>query len=131
MYRSICVILLAVGCLSLNVYSFTTHTFSALQRSHLPYYEPGYQFLEFRPFLKDVSTIGYMTEKDLSREGNDGVYLQAQYFLAPAIVELTHDKQFVILDIGLDPMQIVIAMQRLNGKRLVSTEYGQALILRK
>lgn len=72
-----------------------------------------------------------MTEKDLSREGNDGVYLQAQYFLAPAIVELTHDKQFVILDIGLDPMQIVIAMQRLNGKRLVSTEYGQALILRK
>jgi len=46
--------------------------------------EPGSQFAMFRPYLKGVRKIGYITNRDLS----DGAFLQAQYYLVRTILDL-------------------------------------------
>ena len=94
------------------------------------YLEPGSQFASFKEFTSAHKWIGYITNKQTSREHNDGFYLQAQYYLAPTIIDLGNaDYPLVIVD-SLDFDYIVNTIKILKGKRLANTEYGQALILR-
>ncbi len=92
-----------------------------------PIYEPGTQFATFKEKLKDVNAIGYLTNKDMSEEKNDGTFLQAQYMLAPTVLELneTHPN-LNILDYT-SPVYTVFTMRSLRSKPIASSPYGPVL----
>jgi len=95
------------------------------------YYEPGYQFNNFRPKLKGIRSVGYITNKDMSRENNDGAFLQAQYFLAPTVLRLDEvDEDLNILDYW-ETTFIIYQMRALKSKRIASNNYGQALVQKR
>lgn len=98
--------------------------------NRLPAVEPGLQFESFVPFLKGVEQAGYVTDKDMSRENNDGIYLQAQFFLAPTVLQLNAARpQHIIID-STNLKFIISTMKYLNARRLTNNEYGQALLKR-
>ncbi|OGX08946.1 MAG: hypothetical protein A2Z88_07585 [Omnitrophica WOR_2 bacterium GWA2_47_8] len=64
-----------------------------------PVQEPGYEFTELKLKLKDTGRVGFITDKDMSPEGNDGKFLEAQYILAPMVLELGNSaNRFTIVD---------------------------------
>lgn len=98
-------------------------------------YEPGYQFVSFKPILNDVKRIGYLTDKNMSREKNDGFFLQAQYFLAPTIIGLNKPQfKYNIIDFTgsghVDHPQINEALKILRSLPVAQSNYGQALVTR-
>ena len=61
--------------------------------------EPGIEFKEFIKELKGVKKIGFLTDKDMSPERNDGQFLAAQYMLSPIILDLNNPNcEFIIFD---------------------------------
>jgi len=95
------------------------------------YLEPGSQFSSFKKELVGIKRAGYLTDKDMSRKNNDGFFLQAQYYLAPTILELNKvNDEFNIID-SLDLTFIISTMRSLNSKRVANNEFGQALIKRR
>ncbi len=123
-------------CLCLIIYNIFHAGVYCIKKYHenlnLPVYlEPGTQFETFKPFLKNEKRAGYLTSKAITREDNDGILLQAQYFLAPTILELQDDSHlFSIID-SEDPPYIVKTIKTLNAMRTTNNEYGQALLLRR
>ena len=89
--------------------------------------EPGTQFLEFKPYLTDVREAGYLTNKDMSEEKNDGFFLQAQYMLAPTVLRLNEREQkLLILDYN-KPVYAWFTLRSLRGRPVYSSEYGPIL----
>ena len=123
---SLAIILIAVNLFFTGVYIRT--------KIHYPYpfyYEPGYQFNKFKSKLKGVKEIGYLTNKDLSREKNDGIFLQAQYFLAPTILKMNDPNHVLnILDYS-NQVFLFYQIKSLHAIPLVDDLYGQVLILRQ
>ena len=82
--------------------------------------EPGYEFADLKEKIFLLRRIGFLTNKDMSPERNDGQFLAAQYVLAPVVLDLDNPNyQFLILDytglvpafdkmeaIGADPIYI-------------------------
>ena len=99
---------------------------------HMPYnYEPGYQFIKFKEKLNNVLEIGYLTNKDLSPGKNDGIYLQAQYFLAPTLLKLNEaNHTFNILDYS-NQIFVFYMIKTLKADVLVDNPYAQVLIRKK
>ena len=90
--------------------------------------EPGDQFRDFRPHLKGQKSVGYLTSKMQKRDNNDGFFLQAQYYLAPVIVQLNDpDNEYNILD-SEDMNYIRFVFANTNSKKITNNSYGQALI---
>ena len=121
-------LLLAVALIAVNL--FYTGLFIRNKRHAIfnLYFEPGYQFLMMKDYLKNVETIGYLTNNDVSRENNDGAFLQAQYFLAPTLLQLqAENHEFLIIDSHNVPY-IVATIRRLSAPRIANNEYGQALL---
>ena len=125
---SFCIILIFFNLFHIGVYSVKKY----YENQRLPVYlEPGTQFEKFKPFLKDIKTAGYITNKAITREDNDGILLQAQYFLAPTILELqSKEHLFSIID-SEDPKFIIQTIRSLNAMRMTNNEYGQALLLKR
>ena len=93
--------------------------------------EPGTQFKPFKVYLKNQKKIGFLTDKDMSPEHNDGFFSQTQYILAPTIIELNNpNNTFNILNYSQNAF-FVYSIMALNATRITSNEYGQALIRRK
>jgi len=123
------IIVLAFLLLSINIYYLGVHIMSKYNYK-LEAMEPGLQFTSFKKYLSGVERIGYLTNRDMSPQGNDGTFLQAQYFLAPTILELNNDQyQYNIID-SLDTFYLVYTMQQLKATRLTNNEFGQALIIK-
>ena len=99
---------------------------------HMPYnYEPGYQFVKFKERLTGVREIGYLTNKDFSPGKNDGIYLQAQYFLAPVLLKLNDaNHSFNILDYS-SQIFVFYMIKTLKADILVDNPYAQVLIRKK
>lgn len=113
----------------LNVYTIRKHAEDAKYSG--PYPEPGSQFANFKNLISNqTKSIGYITDKSMSREKNDGTFLQAQYYLAPVILKLQDENQPLFILDSTDIDYIIKTIRRLNAKRLSSNEYGQALMVR-
>lgn len=96
--------------------------------NRMDWVEPGYQFHMFLPHLDNITELGYITDKTLTREVNDGIYLQSQYFLAPRLIkEGYHADQFNILDTD-NPDFIRKTYLATKSQRVANNVYGQALI---
>lgn len=93
----------------------------------IPVIEPGTQFVQFKPYLTDVRELGYLTNKDMSEEKNDGFFLQAQYMLAPTALRLNEtDHQLIVLDYS-KPVYAWFTMKSMRAAPKFSSEYGPVL----
>ncbi len=72
---------------------------AAVKNRFEPPFVAGYKFFDFVPRLSGVERAGFLTDKTMSPEKNDGEFLGAQYMLAPVILDLnnTHHR-YLILD---------------------------------
>ena len=69
------------------------------QRKLIPFYFSGFKFLGLEDVFRGVAYAGYYTDKDLSLKQNSAQYAQAQYILAPTIVDLNNTTHlFTLLD---------------------------------
>jgi hypothetical protein len=89
-------------------------------RTTIPLHSLGFQFMGLENVFKGVRTVGYYTDKDLSNPLAIAQYEQAQYMLAPTVLDLDHTQyRWVIVDctslqaakevierLGLTPMKI-------------------------
>ena len=89
--------------------------------------EPGYEFADLKNRLKGIKRIGFLTNKDMSSERNDGQFLAAQYILAPTILDFDSQnyKLFVIDATGLIPAFDI--MQSVGAEPLYVNRYSKIL----
>ena len=65
----------------------------------VPLHSLGYQFMGLETVFKGVRTVGYFTDKDLDQPRNIAQFEQAQYMLAPTVLDLNHTQyHWVIFD---------------------------------
>ena len=128
--RRTLIVLFTCAIIPINVFFLFVHTMSLLRKNEV-ILEPGSQFENFKKPLQGVKYVGYLTSKDTSEEDNDGAFLQAQYYLAPTIIELQNNShQYQILD-SENLLYIVYMMKTLKAVRITNNEYGQALIKKR
>jgi hypothetical protein len=93
--------------------------------------EPGCQFEKFKTPLNGVHSAGYLTNKNTGRTNNDGIYLQAQYYLAPTVLTLNEAAdEFNVIDYTHSSFA-VYKVKELKSKLVDENAYGQALVQKK
>jgi len=93
----ICLVLVA----GFNLYRAYTQAINQLQdRTSIPLHSLGFQFMGLENVFKGVRTVGYYTDKDLSNSLAIAQFEQAQYMLAPTVLDLNPSTQYhwVIVD---------------------------------
>ncbi|MFA5059569.1 MAG: hypothetical protein WC676_02980 [Candidatus Omnitrophota bacterium] len=89
------ILIIAGNALSL----FKNYQKSAQTKGIIQFTEPGFEFARFKKYLKNERIIGFLTDKDMSSERNDGQFLSAQFALAPTVLDLNGlSHQFFIID---------------------------------
>jgi len=84
----------------INIFNFN----HSLRTSHLkrklnPYLFYGFIFSGLENVLKDVERVGYYTDRDTALDETAARFAQAQYILAPLIVDLNFaDHEFILFD---------------------------------
>ena len=78
-------------------------TVQLTDRTTVPLHSLGYQFMGLENVFKDIRTVGYYTDKDLTTNSTNTLAIaqfeQAQYMLAPTILDLNHTQyHWVIFD---------------------------------
>ena len=69
------------------------------KRQTNPFFFSGYIFLGLEKMFKDVKYIGYYTDRSLDEMPAAAKFAQAQYILAPAILDLNAtDHEFILFD---------------------------------
>ena len=130
-FSNLC-IFLGLLILSRNLINLEKTYYQTLsQLSHRKFLEPGYEFVNFKSFLKGVKEVGFVTDKDMSPEKNDGQFLMAQHALAPIILDLNNpNHEFIIID----STSLIVALdmnQRLNAHFIQVNEFSKILAQRK
>ena len=126
-------ILLLLFCIGSINFVFLLKDFSGAipiaQKSRIPI--PGQEFADLAEYLKGVKTAGFLTDKDMSPERNDGQFLAAQYTLAPVVLDLNNpDHELVILDCISIPSAFDL-MELTHRVPLFINPYGKILAKRK
>ncbi len=70
---------------------------TARRRAGLPYYFPGLKFSRLEEVLRGQRYVGYLTDKDLDEKFHAMQFSQAQYVLAPVILDLNDASHRYIL----------------------------------
>lgn len=95
-------------------------------------YEPGYQYANFLPHLKNVKRLGFLTNKPTSSESGFEDYLQAQYVLAPRILDLNNSAyEYNIMDYMVEPkdqIYVFYMLNKLQAKKIADNVWGRVLI---
>jgi hypothetical protein len=89
-----------MGAAALNLFMSYTQAIAQLQdHTTIPLHSLGFQFMGLENVFKDVRTVGYYTDKDLSNPLAVAQFEQAQYMLAPTVLDLNHTQyHWVIFD---------------------------------
>jgi len=92
----ICLILAAV----FNIFqAYAQAIGEILDHTTIPLHSLGFQFMGLENVFKDVRTVGYYTDKDLTNSLAIAQFEQAQYMLAPTVLDLNHTQyHWVIFD---------------------------------
>ncbi len=95
-------------------------------------YEPGYQYANFLPHLKQVKRLGFLTNKPTSSESGFEDLLQAQYILAPRILDLNNSTyEYNILDYMVEPkdqIYVFYMLNKLQATKIDDNDWGRVLI---
>ncbi|VAX37608.1 hypothetical protein MNBD_UNCLBAC01-1634 [hydrothermal vent metagenome] len=125
------IIFLSIGLIGYSGFFLFVYIMSQVIGQKEPPLEPGSQFAHFAEHLEGQTHIGFLTDKDMSAENNDGFFSQTQYILAPVIVELNVPKhEYSVVDYT-NYKHLLYTMRLLKAKRIAHNEYGQALVQRK
>ena len=69
------------------------------KRQNNPFFFSGSIFLGLEKMFQDVKYVGYYTDKNLNERPTAAKFAQAQYILAPAILDLNAtDHEFILFD---------------------------------
>ena len=121
-------ILFASACiLGVNGFYLYAHTQTRLIDPNLAFVEHGWQFADFRDKLKGVRTIGFLTNKDMSSEKNDGEFLQAQYILAPTVLEINNTAHPLQLMDYTDQVFVFYMLKQLNAVVIHDNAFNKVL----
>lgn len=121
-----CVILLFNVAASCKVHRITLRKL----QTELPL-EPGMEFKELKHFLYGARTAGFLTDKDMSPEKNDGQFLGAQFMLAPTTLKLNDTSpEFIILDYE-TLLRAYPKIRALNAVVVATTPYGKILVKKR
>jgi len=98
----------------------------------VPLHSLGYQFIGLENVFKDVRTVGYYTDKDLDNPLSIAQFEQAQYMLAPTVLDLNQTQYHWVIFDCTSPQVAMAAIQRLklipakahNGIVLALNPYG-------
>jgi len=104
------ILTIAAGLLAINlVQTFQTVRTLQTKRRIRPYTFAGDQFFPVKDFLKNERRVGYWSDRSLDDRQTAALFAQAQYVLAPSILELNStDLPFVIFDCRDKTKQITI-----------------------
>lgn len=92
--------------------------------------EPGAQFQGIQERMPQVPIAGYVSDQDMSPEYNTGAFLQAQYMLAPTVLDPENIHQINILDFK-NPDALKQALIQHKITPLFINPYGKTLGIRK
>ena len=93
--------------------------------------EPGFEFAGFKEKLSGLKRVGFLTNKDMSPERNDGQFLGAQYMLAPVVLDLGNPRyRWVILDCT-SLIPAFDMMQEIKAAPIDVNEHSKVLAERK
>jgi len=74
-----------------NAAAFLKETYQDRQNRKMAfYYFSGIKFSGLEAMFRDIPFAGYVTDKDLSQKQNAAQFSQAQYVLAPTILDLNN-----------------------------------------
>ena len=120
------VLALIIICVNFIALVKICRTVLAQNKSQKPI-EPGYEFTDLKEKIFLLKRIGFLTNKDMSSERNDGQFLAAQYVLAPVVLDLDNPHYpFVILDYtGLIPA--FDEMEAIGANPIYVNEYSKVL----
>jgi len=97
-----------------NLYQAYTQAIGQLNDHQRPLHSLGYQFIGLENVFKNIRTVGYYTDKNLNNPLAIAQFEQAQYMLAPTVLDLNHTQyHWVILDCT-SPQAAIEALQRLK-----------------
>jgi hypothetical protein len=110
-----------------NLYQAYAQALVQLQdHKTIPLHSLGYQFIGLEKVFKNVRTVGYYTDKNLDNPLNIAQYEQAQYMLAPTVLDLNQTRyHWIILDCT-SPQAAMEAVRRL---KLVPAKAHNGIIL--
>jgi hypothetical protein len=93
--------------------------------------EPGLQYTDFKEALSGVRNAGFVTNKNLSSEKNDGEFLMAQSILAPTVLHLNASKyKYNVLDCT-SKEHLLFALKSLNAQPVAINKYGKVLAIKQ
>ena len=84
----------------------------------------GYKFSGLDEFLKGVEIIGYYTGTNLKEEEEERSFIQAQYMLAPILIEFNNLNHEYILFVCKDESLSWIKIKELGLEPLRRNKYG-------
>ncbi len=94
------------------------------KRKRQPFYFSGTTFEAIRPLLKNVKYAGYCTDKDMDDKKNAALFSQAQYVLAPTILDLNNPaREFLIFDFS-DEKKAISKIRELKATPLKRSPQG-------
>lgn len=83
---------------------------------------PGYKFAGLEEILRDEKYVGYYTDKDLKEDGPLKQFSQAQYVLAPIVLDSDNlDHAFVLFDCSSKE----VALQKIREIKAVPFKMNQ------
>ncbi len=96
-------------------------------RKILPFYFQGLKFNGLQDILKNVQTIGYYTDADFSNKSTAGAFSQAQYMLAPVILDLGYVSHEYILFNCTSEKKAMEKIRELGARPLRKNKFGVIL----
>ncbi len=97
-----------------------------LERQRAPFQFYGFKFSGLPQFLKGVVSLGYYTDKDMADKNHAAQYAQAQYALAPLILDLNYgEHDFILFDCSDEKT----AMKKIKSLGLIPLKRNQFGIL--
>ena len=91
---------------------------------------PGVEFADLKEKLPGQATVGFLTDKDMSPERNDGQFLAAQYILAPIVLDLNNDRHTYLIFDCLDPLSVSQMTQKLSATIIATNPYNKTLAVK-
>ena len=94
------ILAIALGVLGVNITDYYQE-YSRLRqkRQNGPYPFLGLQFSGLQDILQGTETIGYVTDKDLNVQQNAMQFAQAQFMLAPVVLDIDFTgHEYILLD---------------------------------
>ena len=95
-----------------------------IQRQKIPYFFSGYIFSGLEGIFKKVKYIGYYTDKSMDSAPYAAQFAQAQYVLAPAVLDFNNTGHEFILFDCLDEKNAFKKMKELKAVPLKRNKFG-------